>query len=313
MRVILVALSDNRSWVALAVAVAVSRKGNIFINLPYLPCTGSRGPAGSQDDVTKQVHSRYRAGSGDPIPQVPRIPNKYQSHNLSAVSATASERSQGDNAELDLIPAPHTHYLPGCSIGQPKEVQIISNAMMKAYVAMRGNWLGDEDGKDDPLFKWIQQRGESAKGSKPVNSNRDIARYVTLIVSLSAPLLKTRRMYRSRQRLGLTLSLIRMLEMVDKALESANRGGDSPRDCIFELQRPNYGHIKPPQNMDLSTHEFTDSCTDFEWEEDPDDEEAGVRDGRISPCTFLQWSKGCVLWNGDREEHKAPLEVRENL
>lgn len=105
------------------------------------------------------------------------------------------------------------------------------------------------------------------------------------------------------------LALPRMLFLIDKALESSNMGGDSPRDCVFEVYRPDFEHIKPPQDMDMSVSEFTACCADFEWIGDDDDEEADVPSGRISPCTFLEWSKDCVRWNGDENANKK---VRKN-
>ncbi|KAI1281622.1 hypothetical protein F5Y07DRAFT_353267 [Xylaria sp. FL0933] len=105
-----------------------------------------------------------------------------------------------------------------------------------------------------------------------------------------------------------------MLQLIDKALESSNMGGDSPRDCVFEVYRPDFEHIKPPQNMSMSPHEFVTSCDDFEWEGDSDDEEADVPSGRISPCTFLQWSKDCVRWNANdivnKEDTTSYLRMR---
>lgn len=95
-----------------------------------------------------------------------------------------------------------------------------------------------------------------------------------------------------------------MLELIDKALESSNMGGDSPRDCVFEVYRPDFDHIKPPQDMDMSANVFSDCCSDFEWIDDSDDEEAQVPSGRISPCTFLEWSKDCTRWNADEDENK---------
>jgi hypothetical protein len=106
------------------------------------------------------------------------------------------------------------------------------------------------------------------------------------------------------------IAFIRMLELIDKALVSGNPAGDSPRDCVFEVYRPDFEHIRPPQDMDLSTHLFTACVTDFEWESDPDDEEGDVPSGRISPCTFLEWSKGCVRWNVDEDENKVVCKKR---
>lgn len=101
-----------------------------------------------------------------------------------------------------------------------------------------------------------------------------------------------------------------MLFLIDKALESSNMGGDSPRDCVFEVYRPDFEHIKPPQDMDMSANEFAACCADFEWNGDSDDEEADVPSGRISPCTFLEWSKDCARWNGEENENKR---VRKSL
>lgn len=95
-----------------------------------------------------------------------------------------------------------------------------------------------------------------------------------------------------------------MLQLIDKTLEPSNMGGDSPRDCVFEVYRPDFEHIKPPQDIDMSAHIFASSCDDFEWEDDSDDDEADVPSGRISPCTFLEWSKDCVRWNAENMEIK---------
>ncbi len=115
-----------------------------------------------------------------PVPQVPRIPDRFQlrKKNRGLDLDQRSMRDSKGEMEVDLksIPAPHTRYLPNCSIGKPKEVQVISNAMMQAYIAMRGNYLGGQDG-DDPLFQWIQQREELAQGSKPkIHHKRDVSR-----------------------------------------------------------------------------------------------------------------------------------------
>ncbi|KAI0011664.1 hypothetical protein F4779DRAFT_636217 [Xylariaceae sp. FL0662B] len=162
-------------------------------------------------------------------------------------------------------PSHPMRYLPGCSGGKPKnseEKQLVSNAMMQAYVKMRGPCMG---GADDPLFEWIRLR-EDLPLKKPPTHTKHVSR---------------------------------MLEMIDKALESDNMGGDSPRDAIFEVKRPVIQHIEPPADMDLSIHALTACCADFEVEDDEDDEEGNVPSGRISPCTFLAWSKDCVRWDED--------------
>lgn len=89
--------------------------------------------------------------------------------------------------DLKQIPAPYTHYLPGCTVAKPNEVQVFTTAMMQAYVTMRGNSLGTED-SSDPLFAWIQQREVLARNSKPeIHHKRDILRYdiSCLLLSLS--------------------------------------------------------------------------------------------------------------------------------
>ncbi|KAI0449626.1 hypothetical protein F5B21DRAFT_519945 [Xylaria acuta] len=223
-------------------------------------------------------HSRHRSAHDKDdvgfIPEVPRIPDRFLSRKENHDPSSAQETTQSTAAEevgLKSTPAPHTRYLPNCSFGKPKEVQVISNAMMQAYVAMRGNSMGGQS-ENDPLFEWIQQREELAQASKPkIHQKRDISR---------------------------------MLELIDKALESSNMGGDSPRDCVFEVYRPDFDHIKPPQDMDMSANVFSACCSDFEWTDDSDDEEAHVPSGRISPCTFLEWSKNCVRWNADENENK---------
>lgn len=114
------------------------------------------------------------------IPKVPRIPDRFRLQKEERESGPIQERIESptdeDTADLQLLPAPHTRYLPNCSYGKPKEVQVISNAMMQAYIAMRGNCLGGQDGID-PLFEWIQQREELAQVYDPeINHKRRVSR-----------------------------------------------------------------------------------------------------------------------------------------
>jgi hypothetical protein len=90
-----------------------------------------------------------------------------------------------------------------------------------------------------------------------------------------------------------------MVSHIGQVLTSENPASDSPRTPVFELQRPPIEHIKPP-DMDLSAHVLSASCDDFEFESDEDDDEAYVPAGRISPCTFLAWSRECKRWDADR-------------
>jgi hypothetical protein len=68
--------------------------------------------------------------------------------------------------------------LPGCSRHQPQQKQIVSNAVMKAYVKMRGPCLG---GADDPLFEWIRLREERLARDPPVGHKKEISRYVPML------------------------------------------------------------------------------------------------------------------------------------
>ncbi|KAI1132530.1 hypothetical protein F5Y10DRAFT_292936 [Nemania abortiva] len=219
------------------------------------------------------VHDKH---NGSFIPKVPRIPDRFINQKERRDFGRAQDlvrdpEDDDDNIDLKSIPAPHTRYLPNCSFGKPQEVQVLSNAMMQAYLAMRGNCLGGQDGVD-PLFNWIQRREELAQACQPkIHDERDVSK---------------------------------MLRLIDKALASATACGDSPRDSVFEVYRPDFEHIKPPQDMDMSANEFDACCADFEWKDDSDDEEADVPSGRISPCTFLEWSKDCVRWNADENENK---------
>ncbi|CAJ2511613.1 Uu.00g072380.m01.CDS01 [Anthostomella pinea] len=169
------------------------------------------------------------------------------------------------------VAGPGARFLPGCSGGKHKEKQIVSNAMMQAYVKMRGPCMG---GNEDPLFDWIRLREDLPAREFRKGHKKDVSR---------------------------------MLELIDKALDPLNGGGDSPRDAVFEVERPDIQHIQPPADMDLSLHAMTASCADFVLdEEDEDDEEGNIPNGRISPCTFLDWAKDCKRW--DDQEIKLPFE-----
>ncbi|KAI5928047.1 hypothetical protein F4810DRAFT_705941 [Camillea tinctor] len=174
-------------------------------------------------------------------------------------------------ADWKTAVGPHARYLPACSGGKPKEKQVISNAMMQAYVKMRGPCMG---GTEDPLFEWIRCREDLPVRNPAPGHKKDVSR---------------------------------MLELIDKSLEETNMGGDSPRDAVFEVERPNVDHIQVPEGMDTSIHALTASCAEFEFEDDEDDEEADAVGGRVSPCTFLAWSQGCTRW--DDSAAKVPHEV----
>ncbi|KAI1652061.1 uncharacterized protein F4817DRAFT_2062 [Daldinia loculata] len=166
-------------------------------------------------------------------------------------------------------------FVPGCSASKPigdEDKQTISNAMMQAYIAMRGPDMGEIT---DPLFDWIQFHTEEIArkaasqphgNSNPPDNPRDVTK---------------------------------MLNYMDKAIESDNMGGDSPRDAIFELQKPSISHIAPPAAMNLLPHRRVYSATDNRppvWGDDEDDDEGAIPTGRLSPCTFLHWSQDCKPW-----------------
>ncbi|KAI0112219.1 hypothetical protein GGR51DRAFT_569004 [Nemania sp. FL0031] len=242
--------------------------------------------ASSYHNQNGSIHDKHNVSF---IPRVPRIPDRFlkKEHRdfgrAQDLVQDAEDEGEGEvKIDLKSIPAPHTRYLPNCSFGKPQAVQVLSNAMMQAYLAMRGNCLGGQDGID-PLFEWIQRREELARAYLPkIHGERDISK---------------------------------MLKLIDKALLSSTARGDSPREARFEVYRPDFEHIKPPQDMDMSANEFDACCADFEWKDDSDDDEADVPSGRISPCTFLEWSKDCVRWNANENEKKdttSYIRVRPN-
>ncbi|KAI0601909.1 hypothetical protein F4775DRAFT_604807 [Biscogniauxia sp. FL1348] len=191
--------------------------------------------------------------------------NYYEHAHEHDNNARRSPKGKGKEEVADWSTAvgPHAHYLPGCSGGKQKEKQVVSNAMMQAYVKMRGPCMG---GAEDPLFEWIRLREDLPVRNPAPGHKKDVSR---------------------------------MLDLIDKSLEETNMGGDSPRDAVFEVERPHVDHIRVPEGMDTSIHALTASCAEFEFEddEDEDDEEADATGGRVSPCTFLAWSKGCTRWD----------------
>ncbi|KAJ8124990.1 hypothetical protein O1611_g8650 [Lasiodiplodia mahajangana] len=140
--------------------------------------------AGSQHNRHGSLHDNRNISL---IPRVPRIPDKFLNHKERRDVGRAQDLArdvEGEGAgedegkiNLKSIPAPHTRYLPNCSFGKPQAVQVLSNAMMQAYLAMRGNCLGGQDGID-PLFEWIQLREELAHTYRPkkIHDERDVSK-----------------------------------------------------------------------------------------------------------------------------------------
>ncbi|KAH6656889.1 hypothetical protein BKA67DRAFT_642969 [Truncatella angustata] len=169
--------------------------------------------------------------------------------------------------------------LPGCTANDMEEKPIsISNEMLQAYVMMRGPGQGFGTDPDDPLLDWVLLRDEieMREGKKLGGGKKDIRR---------------------------------LLSNVNRVLHSEQSPKSSPQTNVFELHRPDVKHIHPPQGMDLSMHMLNACCDDFEFEEDGTDDEEHVPRGRISPCTFLAWSKGCKAWEevGSRRQRQESM------
>lgn len=98
-----------------------------------------------------------------------------------------------------------------------------------------------------------------------------------------------------------------MLEKIDEVLDPRNPAGHTPRDAVFEVERPSYEHLEVPPGMDMTFHRAQQNIARKEMlEPDSDDEEAWAPSGRISPCTFLALSKGCTRWSD--EEYKVYID-----
>lgn len=102
-----------------------------------------------------------------------------------------------------------------------------------------------------------------------------------------------------------------MLQLADEALDPENAGANTPRDSVFEIKRPYIGHLEVPEGIDYEFHLLMKDLADKESDPDSDDEEAGGPSGRISPCTFLAWSKDCQRWDSHVDELVYPDKVRE--
>ncbi|KAK8107802.1 uncharacterized protein PG998_009815 [Apiospora kogelbergensis] len=178
-----------------------------------------------------------------------------------------------------------THnIIPGCSAVERDNDSpvIISNTMLQAYNSMRGP--AAKDSQEDPLFEWIHLREDvrsrNGKPTKARRSKRDI---------------------------------LNMLHKVDETLSEGNAAGDSPREAVFEIDRPVTAdhHIRAPPNHDFSLHALAACCDKrgFDSDSEDSDEDSAVPHGRISPCTFLAWSKGCQRWSGD--SIKEPIDAKQ--
>lgn len=85
--------------------------------------------------------------------------------------------------------------------------------------------------------------------------------------------------------------------------------------AVFEMQRPStIQHIHAPSELDLSLHKLVASCSGFNFgTDDVDDDEQGRPSGRVSPCTFLAWSRGCTRWDAKRvRETPSIFSVKED-
>ena len=102
--------------------------------------------------------------------------------------------------------------------------------------------------------------------------------------------------------------------MIDSVRDSQEGSEDTPCDAglAFEIERPPIDHLEPPLGVDLSFHREQMITAAEPFDPDSDDEEAGIPSGRISPCTFLAWSKGCKRWDADKTK-EYPSEVSQTL
>lgn len=105
-----------------------------------------------------------------------------------------------------------------------------------------------------------------------------------------------------------------VLRMIDSVLESKDGMEETPRDsdAAFEIERPRIDHLEPPLGMDMGFNREQMINAAEPFDPDSDDEEAGIPSGRISPCTFLAWSKGCKRWDADKTK-EYPSEVSQTL
>ncbi|KAI1376067.1 hypothetical protein F4677DRAFT_95215 [Hypoxylon crocopeplum] len=200
---------------------------------------------------------------------------------------------------------PPQPVLPTCSARQPQgqgTTQEMTLSMMQAYTAMRGPAGGQHD---DPLFDWIQDRDAALSGGDTASSSatRGLNKYV--IYSHSLHISSSVVGSSDTKQVPLTLPSTRVLAQMDRALDSENMGADSPREANFEVPKPEFEHIKPPFGMDMSRYEALDPDKNHPgWGDDSDDEEGAGPSGRISPCTFAEWAKGCQRW--DQKGMKDP-------
>ncbi|OTB03385.1 hypothetical protein M426DRAFT_12536 [Hypoxylon sp. CI-4A] len=188
-------------------------------------------------------------------------------------SSRANREKHGDQASSSR----HKHLeehpenpLPGCTSHLSKDsrhiqTQTMSETMMSAYITMRGP---STHTNIDPLFEWMQDQDERA-------------------------------IMRAEARSG-KKNILHMLDGIDRTLRYRDEEEEPSETSHYELVKPPIQHINAAPDHDTSLHKHEHLLSDpvlSEWEDDEDDSEGNEDSGRISPCTFLAWSKGVRRWN----------------
>ncbi|KAI0385361.1 hypothetical protein F5Y04DRAFT_291990 [Hypomontagnella monticulosa] len=198
---------------------------------------------------------------------------------MAGIAAAAGTQDQQPSDSVASASASQQH-VPGCTHGENDSQGTklkFTNSMMQAYVAMRGPTM---EGSGDPLFEWIRTR--------EVRTGKD----------------RASRLQDDRK------DILKMLELIDKAIDSEATSGSTPRDGVFEMTKPpHHHHVKAqhPANAEGPVAQEKH----FSWSDDDDDEEGGGPSGRISPCTFLAWAQGSKRW-GRHSSIKDPQGVLSN-
>ncbi|KAI3394795.1 hypothetical protein diail_2197 [Diaporthe ilicicola] len=200
--------------------------------------------------------------------------------------------ANGELAQEDHTPANVTpqSVLPGCSRGQHRNnVRTLSGTTMQAYVAMRGPGTDLED----PLMAWIasKERDKRVKGE------------LTMLGDIENSI-KDRFDWKSRG-------------------PSVYGVEEAQRKSVFTFPRPRNEHLRlkdleMPEDLDTSKLDHVcqggdysaDGWSKYAASDVSDDGEGDPADGRISPCTFAQWSRGARRWDAPDDKYKSAWEER---
>lgn len=149
---------------------------------------------------------------------------------MAGIAAAAGTQDQQPSDSVASASASQQH-VPGCTHGENDSQGTklkFTNSMMQAYVAMRGPTM---EGSGDPLFEWIRTREVRTgkdRASRLQDDRKDILKYVNNDISISASYTN--------------ICIYRMLELIDKAIDSEATSGSTPRDGVFEMSKPPHHH-----------------------------------------------------------------------